>query len=60
MRRRDRGAGGELIAAGRRRHQDVDAGRRDRDLLAAHRILVGLVVLVGRRHADDVRIGAGE
>ena len=35
MRGRDRRAGGELVAALRRRHQDVDAGRRDRDVLAA-------------------------
>ena len=57
MRGRDRGAGGELVGALRRRHQDVDAGRRDRDVLAAVGAGEQLVVHVGRGDRDHVRVG---
>ena len=57
---RDRRSGRQLVAAVRRRHQDVDARRRHRDVLAAIGADENLVVGVGRRHRDHVRIGAGK
>ena len=53
---RNRGAGGHLIGALRGRHQDVDARRCDRDVASAIGAGEQLVVHVGRRHRDHVRV----
>ena len=60
MRGRDRGAGRHLVGAFRCRHQDVDAGCRDRDVVAAVCAGEQLVVDVGRGHRDDVLVGGRE
>ncbi len=60
MRGRDRRAGRHLVGAFRRRHQDVDAGRRDRDVAAAVGAGEQLVVDVGRGDRDDVLVGGRE
>ena len=53
----DRGSGRDLVFAGRRRHQDVHARRRDRDVVAAVGAGEQPVVDVGGGDRDHVRIG---
>jgi hypothetical protein len=58
---RDRRSGGDLIIALGCRHQDIDARRRHRNIFAAIGAGEQLVVRIGRRHRDHVRIeGTGK